>query len=444
MTATAITVPRKHRRTKSAEEVRLSRVRWTWGLLFLNCLTYTTGGILPLPHKVGQVITQGALVGALVLALSVNPRLRIRPNVFLTLYSVLAITSLAMSVRFVSVGTTYRAFRLIGFLVVLWLLTPWFGRRDLLLVKTHLRILGIVLVSVVLGLMISPGKALAINYGTHRLDGALWPIDATELAALMANLTALAIILWMSGLLRPRLALLAIVPGFAAFLGTHTRTALVGLVLGLLVAALSLFTSRRRVRRTMLTIALVGVIVVVPLFGFVSAWLIRGQSAASLQDLSGRTKIWPAVLSEPKPETNKILGSGLSNASVNGALNPALDGLPIDSGFITTYQDQGIVGLVLEGAMFLVLLVTALLRPRGPTRAMALYLTIYVLIASFAQTGLGDVSTYLLDLTLASSLLMPPWGSEPRPASRYGAGRHGAASDAEMGWMSRTRSLFRS
>lgn len=429
MTATSVALERPRQRAKSADAVRLRRVRWTWALLFLNCLTYTTGGILPLPHKVGQVITQGALVAALVLALSVNPRLRIRPNVFLTLYTLLAITSLAMSVRFIGVGTTYRALRLVAFLAVLWLLTPWFGRRDLLLLKTHFRILVVVLISVVMGLMISPHKALAINYGTHRLDGALWPIDATELAALMANLTALAILLWMCGLLSRRAALLTIIPALAALIGTHTRTAVIGLVAGLIVAAFSLFTSRRRVRRAILTVALVGVVALVPLFGFVTTWLVRGQTGAELQNLSGRTQIWPAVLSEPKPETNKILGSGLSNESVNGASNPAVDGLPIDSGYITTYQDQGIVGWVFEGAMLLALLLTALLRPRGPTKAIALYLITYCFLAAITQTGLGDVSTYLLDLTLASSLLMPPL-------------RKGAPSALEMGWASRARSYF--
>lgn len=441
MTATAVALQRKHRRVKSAEDVRLRRVRWTWALLFLNILSYEPGGILPLPHKAGQAITQAALVAALVLALSVNPRLQIRPNTFLALCSMLAITSLATSVDLISVGTTYRAVRLIAFLAVLWLLTPWFGRRDLLLVKTNMRVLGAVLISVVLGLIISPHKALAVQ---HRLGGALWPIFTTNLAAFMADLTALAVILWLCGLLRPRLALLAIVPGAGALLATHTRTALVGLAVGLLVACLSLFTSQRRARQTLLTVVLVGVVALVPLFGFVTTWLGRGESTTQIQNLSGRTLKWTAVLSEPKPMTNKILGSGLSNGSVEGALNTTNDGQPIDSGYIATYQDQGVVGLVLEGAMFLVLLVTALLRPRGPAKAIALYLIIYCLLSSFTQSGLGEASYCLLDLTLAASLLMPPWGSGLGPGSWRWARRTGSPSDNELGWNSQTRSLFRS
>ena len=65
---------------------------------------------LPIPHRVAQVLTQGSLPVALVLALSINPRLRIRPNWFLGLYTLLATTSLMMSVRLIGLGTAYRSF----------------------------------------------------------------------------------------------------------------------------------------------------------------------------------------------------------------------------------------------------------------------------------------------------------------------------------------------
>ena len=37
----------------------------------------------------------------------------------------------------------------------------------------------------------------------------------------------------------------------------------------------------------------------------------------------------------------------------------------------------------------------------------ALFLAVYVLIASLTETGFSDASTYLLELTLAASLVMP-------------------------------------
>jgi hypothetical protein len=36
-----------------------------------------------------------------------------------------------------------------------------------------------------------------------------------------------------------------------------------------------------------------------------------------------------------------------------------------------------------------------------------LFLLVYCLIASFTETGLGGASTYMLDLTIAASLLVP-------------------------------------
>jgi hypothetical protein len=68
------------------------------------------------------------------------------------------------------------------------------------------------------------------------------------------------------------------------------------------------------------------------------------------------------------------------------------------------------VGDILEGAIFLLLLLTASFRPSGPTRAMALFLIVYCLVASFTETGMGDASTYLLDITVAASLLALPSG----------------------------------
>jgi hypothetical protein len=48
-------------------------------------------------------------------------------------------------------GTVYRTFRLAGYVATRWLLTPWLGPRDLLLVKCDLAALGAVLGSVLLG-----------------------------------------------------------------------------------------------------------------------------------------------------------------------------------------------------------------------------------------------------------------------------------------------------
>jgi hypothetical protein len=199
-----------------------------------------------------------------------------------------------------------------------------------------------------------------------------------------------------------------VIPGAFALLLTHTRTALLAMVVALVVAGLSLLTGSRRVRKVFTTCVLLGVTVLLPLSPLVSSWLTRGESNTEVTNLSGRTLAWAQVLSEPRPDTNKLLGSGLTNSSVVGARDQAADGLPIDSSWISTYQNQGLVGDVLEGVIFLMLLLAALIAPRGPSRAIALFLIIYCLIASFAETGMGDASTYVMDLALAASLIAYP------------------------------------
>jgi hypothetical protein len=136
--------------------------------------------------------------------------------------------------------------------------------------------------------------------------------------------------------------------------------------------------------------------------------LVRGQSSQQLSQLTGRTKAWTLVLSNHRPATNVIFGDGLSNGSVTGLSNPANDGAAIDSSWVLIYQDQGIVGEVLVAAIILLLLLTALFRARGPTRALALFLIVYCVIAGFSESGLGTASQYLLDLTVAASLVTFP------------------------------------
>jgi hypothetical protein len=75
---------------------------------------------------------------------------------------------------------------------------------------------------------------------------------------------------------------------------------------------------------------------------------------------------------------------------------------------VSTYENQGLVGDLIIGSALVLLLIKALVSPRGPGRAIALFLVIYCLIASYTETGLGDASSYLLDLSVAMSVLMLP------------------------------------
>jgi O-antigen ligase len=385
-------------------ESRLRRVTVIWGLLFFNALTPAQGSLLHIPHRVEQLLTQGALYLALVLVVSINPRLRVRPNWFLGLYTLLAITSLMMSVRFVGLGTAYRSFRLVGFLVVLWLLTPWWGRRDLLVLRSQVRVLLLILSTVVLGLLIAPGHARIEG----RLAGTIWPTPPTQVAHYAAELAGLMTVLWLCRLVSPRRFLVVAVPALIVLVLTHTRTALLAMVVGLLVSGVSLFLSKRRVRKTFATVLIVVVVIGIPASPFLASWLSRGESGQQLENLTGRTKAWSAALAVQRPTTNVIFGSGLTNDAVVGSPEASANGLSIDSSWISIYQDQGLVGEVLVSAILVLLLMTALFRARGPTRALALFLIVYCLIAGISESGLGGASQYLLDLTVAASLVTFP------------------------------------
>ena len=58
-------------------------------------------------------------------------------------------------------------------------------------------------------------------------------------------------------------------------------------------------------------------------------------------------------------------------------------------------------------AILLFLLVAAYFQPAGMHRALALFLVTYCLVTSFTEDGFTNATIYLLELTLAASLLVP-------------------------------------
>jgi hypothetical protein len=376
------------------------RVAIAWGLLMLNVLTFDPGqSVLGIPSAVGKGITQGALSLALVLALTVNPRLRFRPNVFLVLMTILVAGTILPAFQPESFGTVYRTVRFAEFVLTLWLLTPFWGRRDMLLVRAHLTAMGVMLVSVVVGLFIDPGKAI----GTGRLVGSIWPAPAPQVAHYAAVTAGLVAVLWLGGHARGRATLVIFCGSMVVLVLTHTRTALVSMVAGLLIAGISLVVVRARARRFFAVAGGIATIAIVTLSGFITAWLARGEGSTEITDLSGRTLVWTQVLAFPRDKFQDWFGFGLSNASFNG--------LPIDSNWIASYQEQGLFGVFMCASVLLFLLVTSWFQPSGVRRALALFLVVYCMLASLTEVGFTDASPYLLDLTVAASLIIPAPGN---------------------------------
>ena len=382
-------------------------IRVSWCLLFFNVLGSGTNHVLHIPHRVEQGLTQGTLVAALLIALIANPRARVRPNMYLGVFSVLAATSLMSSIRLVSLGTDYRSVRLIVFVVVLWLSTPWWGRRDLPLLRAQMTFLGLVLASVLAGVLVAPG----IAFQNGRIGGTLWPIDPTQVAHYAAELSGLAVVLWSCKLVRWRPALAIGLASFVILILTHTRAALGGEAVGLVFALGSLVSASRRVRRMVSALTMAVALVGVPLAPLAVNWLARGESAGQLASLTGRTQFWADVFAEQRSLTQLVLGDGISNGSINpppSANAPTIQGgLPIDNSWVLDYQDQGIVGDVLTGLMFVVLLLREVFTQSGPRKAIALFLVMYCLVVSFAEDGAGIASQYAMDMSVAASLVMP-------------------------------------
>ena len=383
------------------------RIGWVWGLLFFNVLTYTKGpsNLLPLPHQVGAVLPELALGTAFILIMTANKRLLVRPNVLLVLFSAMCLLAAIMSFRgYFGYGSMIRWFRFAVFVGALWLTTPWWGRRDFMILQFQRRAIMVVIGTVLLGLAISPTKAFA-NATGGRLGGIVWPIQPTQVAHYSAVLVGMTVVLWLAGTSKSWSTGLVIVVGLAVLILTHTRTALIAMLAGILVGGLSLFLSRKRVRRASVVVVVVVGIGALSFAPLVTGWFARGQNTQALTQLTGRTSVWSDVLAQPRTEVNTLLGYGMSNDGFNGT--------SIDSSWLSTYQDQGLVGDVLDAVVLLSLLIVALISPRGPGRAVALFLIVYCAVASFTETGLGQPSTYLLDLAVAMSLLMPPLLSTP-------------------------------
>jgi hypothetical protein len=316
--------------------------------------------------------------------------------VFLCIVSMLVVGALLAMAQPEHFGTVYRTLRLAGFCATLWLLTPWWGRRDLLLLRCHLGAISIILVSVILGLMAAPSTALSQG----RLSGTLWPFPPTDVAHFSAVMTGLVVVLWFSRRLSGRVALPITIVAGAILLLTHTRTALVAMLVGILVAGLSLVLARSRVRKLFLALGAIVLIGFVVFSTAIMDWLDRGEGTQQLSNLTGRTTVWSAVVNDPRNKFEVLFGFGLSNKSFNG--------LPIDSNWLAAYLDLGLFGVVICAAILLFLLVSAYFQPRGPERALALFLITYCLLSSFTETGLSDASIYLLEVTLAASMLVPP------------------------------------
>ncbi len=377
-----------------------------WALLGLNTLgSAGAKTIVTIPRSLIQMVTMGALVAAFTLALALNLRLRVRPSAFVFLLTLLLVPSVISSANLeVGFGALFRCARLALFVATLWLLSRWWD-GSLTFVKHHIRMYFAVLGSVAAGLVISPGTAMPEYYG-GRLVGALWPLTPPQIGQYAAVIIGLTVLLVLGRRADGAGAAVVIVPSVVLLALTHTRTATLGLLIGLTLAIGSLVLTSAAARRFFTWTVLCAVVAAAAFSSALQAWYLRGQSQENLSSLTGRAKVWDALLAEPRTTAEQLFGTGLGDKSFGG--------LPIDNSWLAVYQEQGLVGAAVVAAFVVVLAGVALLRPPSLQRACAIFLISYCGISSYTEAGLGDASPYLLHLALAATLLAAP-AAAPRP-----------------------------
>lgn len=376
-----------------------------WGLLILNTLGSTGAQtIIPLPRSLIQMVTMGALVAAFTLALAVNLRLRIRASAFVLLLTLLLVPSVISSANLESgFGALFRCARLALFVGTLWLLSRWWD-GSLTFVRRHIRMYFAVLASVAAGAVISPGAALPELYG-GRLVGALWPLTPPQIGQYAAVIIGLTVLLVLGRRTDKGSAAAVILPALVLLALTHTRTATLGLLIGLVLAIGSLALTSAAARRFFTWAVLSATVAGLAFGSALQAWFLRGQSQENFSNLTGRAKVWDALLAAPRTTSEYLFGAGLGDKSFGG--------LPIDNSWLAVYHEQGMTGVALVAAIIIVLGGVALLRPPSLQRACAIFLISYCAIASYTEAGLGDASPYLLHLAVAASLLAAPAAATP-------------------------------
>ncbi|MFD9068517.1 O-antigen ligase domain-containing protein [Streptomyces lasiicapitis] len=380
-----------------------------WALLALNTLgSAGAKTVVTLPRSLIQMATMGALVSAFALALALNLRLRIRPSAFVFLLTLLLVPSVISSANLeVGYGALFRCGRLALFVGTLWLLSRWWD-GSVTFVRHHIRMYFVVLVSVAAGLVVAPGTAMPEYYG-GRLVGALWPLTPPQIGQYAAVIIGLTVLLVLGRQTTGASAALIIVPSAVLLALTHTRTATLGLLIGLVLAIGSLVLTSAAARRFFAWTVVIAAVAAVAFSSAMQSWYLRGQSQENLSDLTGRAKVWDALLAAPRTTGEKVFGMGLSDKSFGG--------LPIDNSWLAAYHEQGLIGVTIVAAFMIVLAGVALLRPPSLPRACAIFLISYCAISSYTEAGLGDASPYLLHLALAASLLAAPAAATHLPTA---------------------------
>jgi len=369
-----------------------------WILVFGSCLAWTgePDFVIILPPRVEQLGTAIAVILAFWLALKLNPRLKLRGSWPVWLYALLPILALmpVLSGSAGGLGTVARASRFLFALLALALLSPVWRSDPWVIVNAHARALRLCVGAALISLCVGLGQN-----GEGRLISqvpALQPPQIGQFAGVLVGMTA---IQTLSRSPRMPRCLLWMALGMAALLLSKTRTPLIAGAVALGLAILLLAVSHSRARELVVSLVLLGPALFLVMEPAVEAFLSRGQNDELLSTLTGRTKAWARVHTFPRTGFQELFGIGYGDKSI--------DGLPIDNGYLATYHEAGKIGLVIVCTAIAVILLRAFAYPKAANRALSIFLLAFVVVASYTETGIGDMSAYVMHILLAGILLTP-------------------------------------
>ncbi len=256
---------------------------------------------------------------------------------------------------------------------------------------------------IILGAIVEPGSTWLNGRefsSGGRLMGALLPMMPPRVGEVGAVLAGLALVQWSLG----RISIWVLAPvlslGIALIMLSRTRTAALALVLGLLLAFAA--TLRHRAGQKGFLFLAGTAVALLPAWGAVSQWGLRGQSPELFARLSGRTAVWDFIANAEVDTRTFLFGHGLGEKRILLRRGEGdFQAVPIDNSWLDAYWETGVIGLVLVGAALSGALVYALRAKGTAARATSLFLLGYVCVASVNESGLCDFSSLTLLVILS-------------------------------------------
>lgn len=395
--APAATVPEQTVAERSVGSVRAATLAWT--LVVLSSFDWE-GGLLHLSHRIEALITALTTLVAFGVAVLSNRRLvfRFAPGIR-AIFALGFLGVLPFLAGIAGMRALIGAARLLMVASIPLLLTPSLRRDPFVLFRTHLRVYTIAAVCFIAGGLLMP--SIAWDPAIGRLNGLIPPVPGPRVGEIGAIVSGLSIIMVVSGRWSPRRGIPLSGLGAGVALLSHTRTAVAALVIGCALGLLAgaLRHPRARVAVVVFCLAAFGVFFIGR--AVATDWFLRNESVEQLSELTGRTDVWRAVIAAQPDGLERWVGVGIGDKSFQGR--------HIDGGWVAAYRQQGIAGIIVAASLMLGLLARAL-RERDATLRMAgVFLLSFILVSSWTEVGISDVSHYMLwTLVVASTFAFTP------------------------------------